>query len=490
MTATAPSPELDADVADHQDVVFEPRLAGILGEFDHPATVMAAAASVRDAGFTRWDVHTPYPLHGMDVAMGVRRTILPWIILIGGLTGTATAIGLQWWTNASSWAETVVGWPFSGYQYPISGKPYWSLPANIPIAFELTVLFAAFAGFFGMIALNRLYRFYNPMFKMEKFRRVTDDRFFIALDANDPKFNAAELPEVLRGLGALSVEECWDDEPRRLPAVFATAGVILFAIALVPPALVMRHRSVTWDTPEYHPVHDMDFQQKFKSQQRNIFFADERALRPQVAGTVARGQVAGDDRFYLGIEPGQAMASLLQDPAAATADAPAADEDAKPAGSQDEADANASQGSDQGAAPAVPPHGMNENQNWVDEIPVPVTEDLMLRGQERFNIYCAPCHGLGGFGDGLINQRALDLKATTWVPVPSLHQPSTRNRADGYIFRAITEGVRKMPAYGSQIPPHDRWAIVLYVRALQHSQNAAGEGATGEGAAGEGAAEQ
>ena len=136
MAATAPAPELDADVADHQDVVFEPRLAGIVAEFDKPKTLMTAASAVRDAGYVRWDTHTPYPIHGMDEAMGIRRTILPWIVLGGGLTGVTLAIGMQYWMNASEAAEYAVGWPFAGYQYPISGKPYWSLPANIPIAFD------------------------------------------------------------------------------------------------------------------------------------------------------------------------------------------------------------------------------------------------------------------------------------------------------------------------------------------------------------------
>ncbi|MGC1272482.1 MAG: quinol:electron acceptor oxidoreductase subunit ActD [Planctomycetaceae bacterium] len=457
MAATAPSPELDADVADHQDVVFEPRLAGVVAEFDSPKTLMAAAEVVRDAGYVRWDTHTPYPIHGMDEAMGIRRTVLPWIVLAGGLTGVTVAILLQYWTNASAWAENIVGWPFSGYQYPISGKPYWSLPANIPIAFELTVLFSAFAGFLGMIALNRLHRFYNPMFKLEQFRRVTDDRFFLAIDANDAKFNARELPAYLRGLGAITVDECWDDEPRRIPSGFATAGLVIFAFALVPPVLVMRHRSTTFTVPEFHPVQDMDFQHKFKSQQRNVFFADDRAMRPQVDGTIARGQFAGDERYYFGIEPGQAMASLLQEPEG-DAEPPAGDEAASDAAPNGQ--------------PAPPAAGMNENQNWTATLPpqIEITEEVMLRGQEQFNIYCAPCHGIGGYGDGLVNMRALDLKASTWIPVPSLHAPQTRNRKDGYIFRAITEGVRKMPAYGSQIEPQDRWAIVLYVRALQKSQ--------------------
>jgi mono/diheme cytochrome c family protein len=262
------------------------------------------------------------------------------------------------------------------------------------------------------------------------------------------------LPGYLKGLGATAVDECWDDEPRKIPSGFATAGLVLFALALVPPVLVMRHRSTTFDVPEYHPVQDMDFQQKFKSQQRNMFFADTRAMRPQVAGTVARGQHAGDDRYYLGIEPGQAMASLLQEPADNAAAEP--DGAAAPAEGQ----------------PALPPHGMNENENFTDGVPpqITVTDEFMHRGQEQFNVYCAPCHGIDGYGDGLVNQRALDLKSPTWIRVPSLHAPQTRNRKDGYIFRAITDGVRKMPAYGGQIDPEDRWAIVVYVRALQKSQ--------------------
>ncbi|MBA3312776.1 MAG: DUF3341 domain-containing protein [Planctomycetaceae bacterium] len=476
MADNTTSSDLDedlADVAHHKDVTFEPRLAGVVAEFDRPETLIASSAAVRDAGYTRWDTHTPFPVHGIDAAMGIRRTILPWIVLIGGLTGTTIAIAMQYYMNASEDAEFGLGWPFAGYQYPISGKPYWSLPANIPIAFELTVLLAAFSAFFGMIGLNRLFRWYNPMFKLERFRLVTNDRFFLAIDSGDPKFNAQELPGMLRSLGATAVEECWDDEPRRLPSSFATVGLVLFALALVPPALVMRHRSVSWDTPEYHPVQDMDFQMKFKSQQRNPFFADQRAMRPQVEGTIARGQMVGDSRYYLGTEPGQAMASLQQPEANA--------DNAGAAGSQelratDQAAAEAGQTGP--TPPAGPPAaGMNENQNWTDEIPIAVDERLMARGQQKYEIYCAPCHGLGGYGDGLVNRRALDLKAPTWVPVPSLHAPQTRKRADGYIYGAITQGVRKMPAYGSQIKPDDRWAIVLYVRALQRSQGAPSEDA-------------
>jgi mono/diheme cytochrome c family protein len=479
MSATAPTPELDADVADSREIAFEPRLVGVVAEFDRPEPLLSASASVRDAGFTRWDTYTPFPVHGIDAAMGLRPTVLPWIVLGGGLTGFVIAIAMQYWMNASREAEFVVGWPWAGYQYPISGKPYWSLPANMPVAFELTVLLASFGAFFGMIALNRLLQFYNPMFKLERFRRVTTDRFFLAIDASDPKFDASGgTAELLRGLGATAVDECWDDEPRRIPGAFATVGLVLFAFALIPPALVMRHRSVSWDTPEYHIIWDMDFQAKYKSQQRNPFFADQRADRPQVVGTIARGQLEGDDRYYLGVEPGQAMASF-QEPAGGAANN---EQPAPPPGDGQPGNGQPGDGQDNGP-PAAPGVGMDENQNWGETIPIEVTDQLMRRGQERYDIYCAPCHGVGGYGDGLINQRALSLNQPTWVPVPSLHTPQTRNRPDGYIYRAITDGVRKMPAYGSQIAPHDRWAIVLYVRALQRSQGANG-GAAPDNAAG------
>ena len=458
MSTTLPATELDADIAGSGDLIPVPKLVGVVGEFANATELLHAAEQVRDAGFTRWDTHTPFPVHGIDTAMGVRRTILPWIVLGGGLTGFVTALAMQFWMNGSELAADVVDWPASGYPYKISGKPLFSLPANIPIAFELTVLLAAFGAFFGMLVLNRLYRLYNPIFQLDRFRRVTTDRFYLTIDANDPKFSSEQSTALLNGLSATGVEEIWDTASRQLPSFIAPLGLILLTIALVPPVLVMRSRSVTSSVERMHPIQDMDFQAKFKPQQRNAFFADGRAMRPNVEGTVSRGAVPGNTPYLRGVEPGQALASLQDKPAAGQA--PAAD------------GAPAEGGKPAGETPPPPAAGMNENQNWVQTVPIPATATLMDRGRQQFGIYCAPCHGLAGYGDGLVNQRAINLKAATWVPVPSLHTAATRNRADGYIFGAITEGVRKMPAYGSQIDPQDRWAIVLYVRALQRSQGA------------------
>ena len=171
------------------------RLYGLLTEFESPSALVEAVEQVRDAGFKHWDVHTPFPIHGMDDAMGIRGTQLPWIILGGGLTGLSLSTLMQWWMNA-------VNYPFH-----ISGKPLFGLPANIPIMFELTVLFSAFAAFFGMWGLNGMPRLYHPLFTNKRFRRATQDRFFIVIEARDPQFDAAKTRAFLASLGGSPVED-------------------------------------------------------------------------------------------------------------------------------------------------------------------------------------------------------------------------------------------------------------------------------------------
>jgi len=180
------------------ETVETPELVAVLSEFTTVDAVLTAARRVRLAGYTRWDTHSPFPLHGIDRAMGIRPTILPWLVLGGGLFGLFGALWLTWYTNAHD------------YPFLISGKPVWSLPANIPIIFECTILCSALTAVFGMFGLNRLPLHYNPLFKSERFRRVTDDRFFIVIDASDAKFNLRETPRFLRSLGAVAVEKVND----------------------------------------------------------------------------------------------------------------------------------------------------------------------------------------------------------------------------------------------------------------------------------------
>ena len=156
----------------------EPRFWGYLAEYETPEGVLHAAEKVRDAGYAKWDCLTPYPVHGLDKAMGMKRTILPWLVLGGGLTGLAIAIFMQWYVNSPS-TESSALYILSGYPLNISGKPNWSIPANVPIMFELTVLIAALTAFFGVWVLSRLPRFYHPTFNVARFRRVTDDKFFL-----------------------------------------------------------------------------------------------------------------------------------------------------------------------------------------------------------------------------------------------------------------------------------------------------------------------
>jgi hypothetical protein len=176
----------------------EPKLFGLLAEYESPGRLLDAARKVRDAGFKSWDCHSPFPVHGLDRAMGMRDTRLPWLVLGGGLTGLTVALLMQWWMNAVD------------YPYWISGKPLFSLPANIPVAFELTVLLSAGAAFVGLFLFNRLPQFYHPTLNSQRFRRVTSDRFFITIEAADPRFDASRVEKLLRDTGCTHIERLED----------------------------------------------------------------------------------------------------------------------------------------------------------------------------------------------------------------------------------------------------------------------------------------
>lgn len=381
----------------------ERHLYGLVAEFDDPGSVLAAARAVRDAGYQRFDVYTPYPVHGIDRAMGVKPTSLPWIVLVCGLSGTALALLLQWWTNAFD------------YPFSISGKPLFGVPANIPITFEVTVLLSAFAAFFGMLVLNRLPEHHHPLFELERFARASDDGFFLAIEASDPRFDAVRTRALLQSHTRRPVEECRDaGQTDAFPTWVKSLGLAAGGLVLVPLGLIAIARGADSTLPAIHVVNDMDSQPRYRAQTSNDFFADGRAQRPDAAGTVARGSLPADVVHATG----------------------------------------------------------KRGDAFVDAIPAVVDERLLARGRERFGIYCAPCHGQAGYGDGLVAVRAKDLQEANWVPPASLHDPLVRGRSVGQIFDVVRNGVRTMPAYGRQVNVDDTWAIVAYVRALQRSQNA------------------
>ena len=181
-------------------------LYGYIAEFSTPGAVMAAAERVKAEGYERWDVCTPFPVHGMDKAMGIKRTILPVIIFIGGITGTCAATALQIFTNSTSIHIPAPLIPVTGYPFDISGKPLMSIPAFIPVMFELTVLFAALTTVFGMFIMNGLPRLSHPLLGNDRFRRVTNDRFFVVIEARDARFLPGKTEAFLKSLNPISVE--------------------------------------------------------------------------------------------------------------------------------------------------------------------------------------------------------------------------------------------------------------------------------------------
>ena len=192
--------------------IDQPCIVGLCAEYADVTAVTEAAAVIRDAGFKHWDVYSPFPIHGIDAAMGIRPTILPWLVLAGGLTGCFTGISMTAWINAfQAKMPFPLDWVnFQGYQFFISGKPLWSLTANIPVIFECTVLFSVLTTVFGMLLLNKLPMLYHPLFKLENFRRATSDRFFIAVDAGDAVYDADKTLELLKSTNPVAIETVED----------------------------------------------------------------------------------------------------------------------------------------------------------------------------------------------------------------------------------------------------------------------------------------
>ena len=172
-----------------------PPIWGLLAEFDGPSALVAAAARVRDAGYRRIDAHTPFPVEELAEALGARPTILPLLVLLGGLVGCVGGYFMQWF------ASTI--------HYPINvgGRPLHSWPMFIPITFELTVLFGGLTAVIGMLALNRLPMPYHPLFNVPRFALATRDRFFLSIEARDRLFDRQETARLLRELGAREVWE-------------------------------------------------------------------------------------------------------------------------------------------------------------------------------------------------------------------------------------------------------------------------------------------
>ena len=168
---------------------------GLIARFNTPGDLYHAAEKVRDAGYKNWDCLTPMPIHGLDTAMGVKRSIVPRFSLTGGITGFCTGMSMIWWMNAYD------------YKIIVGGKPLFSPLFAFPVSYELTILFTAFATIGGMFFLNGLTQLYHPVLKYDKIHRATDYSFFIVIETSDPRFNADNTRALLAEAGGLEIAE-------------------------------------------------------------------------------------------------------------------------------------------------------------------------------------------------------------------------------------------------------------------------------------------
>ncbi len=433
---------------------------GTYAEFDSVDTLLAACRRVRDAGYTQTDAYTPFPVHGIDKALGIKPTHLPWISLACGLTGVTIGLVMQCWMNGID------------YKYIISGKPFISLPAFMPVSFELTILLASFGAFFGMLALNGLPRFNNPLFSKPRFDRATDDKFFLYIDAKDSRYDASGVAQFLTDLGGQHVDQVVEDDTRlTIPKpIWVIVGVLMF-VACVPPLVLARMRVTTSGSPRFHVFFDMDFSPAKGAQEISTLFADGRSMRPDVPGTVASGQFEEDIDYYTGIDF-EELARRDSSRATRLVRALRDEPDQTPEVSEADAPSEAPAIVDAPSTPVAP--GTVDDTPWLPGNPLPLSSAVLNRGREKFEIYCAVCHGNDGRGNGLVNRRAQRILATAWVQPSSLHQETlyAEQYPDGKLFSTITNGIRKMAGYRAQLTAQDRWAVVAYVRALQASQNA------------------
>ncbi|MCA8955219.1 MAG: DUF3341 domain-containing protein [Planctomycetes bacterium] len=169
-------------------------LYGVVAEFESAADIYHAAEKVTAEGYTRVDSHTPFPVHGIEKALRHGPSHLGWIVIVMGALGIGGAQLMMYWMNA--------------YDYPVvvAGKRPYDWPTTVPITFECMVLLSAFGAVFGMFGLNKLPRLNHPLFSHSSFHRFSDDRFFLSIEATDPKFDRARTVQFLQGIGAHNIE--------------------------------------------------------------------------------------------------------------------------------------------------------------------------------------------------------------------------------------------------------------------------------------------
>ncbi|NOX66988.1 MAG: DUF3341 domain-containing protein [Chlorobi bacterium] len=368
-------------------------LYGYTGLFDTPDEIIEAAEKTAAEGFQKYDVHTPYPVHGMDAAMKLKPSKLPYIALAVGLSALFVMFIFMYWM-------TTIDYPVI-----VGGKPFFSFPAWVPVLFEITVLSASIGTVVTMIAI--FFKFPNishPLHDTDFIRSVTSDKYGISIEAEDPKFDEEYVRSFLASIGAKSITAIyWDNDEVNFKNTVLQPKFITFLIVV---ALAVS--GTTYFTLNklmfMVPFNWMREQSKYIPQEVSTFFSDGFSMRVPVKGTVARGNMP---YRYAG-DPDAAGKELIN--------------------------------------------------------PLAITEKNLELGKKKFDIYCSPCHGYFGKGDSRLRGQ--------FPNPPSLHSEKVRNWSDGRIYAVLMDGQNVMPSYASQLNRNERWAVILYVRALQRSLNA------------------
>jgi len=309
----------------------EKKLYGIAATFKTPDEIINAAKQVTKNGYTEFDINTPYPVHGMDAAMKLKPSKLGYVTLVFGLSGAAFALLLMWWTM-------VVDYPMN-----IGGKPFFSLPAFIPVTFELTVLFATLATVIGMITF--FFRFpdnKHPLHDTPYMQAVSRDKYGVFIGAADPKFDESEVNALLASLGGTTVEKVYEIEKTWQDAFNSRfIGILVTVVVLVSGGTYFTLNKLLYITP----FNWMQHQFRYMPQAKSDFFADGRTMREPVPGTVARGHMPYEFK-------------------------------------------------DSTAQPAIPL-----------ENPLVSSEEVLKLGEKKYLTFCSPCHGNYGDGDSRLNQQ-------------------------------------------------------------------------------------
>ncbi|MBK6879117.1 MAG: DUF3341 domain-containing protein [Ignavibacteria bacterium] len=370
------------------------KIYAVTALFDTPNEIMNASTEVADKGYKRFDTFTPYPVHGLDQAMGITNPLVGPIAFVGGILGCFLALLMIWWMSDAN------------YPNIIGGKPFFALPAAIPITFEGTVLLTGIATVVGMLVLlNKLPKINNPLNDTDFMKHVSSDKFGIVIGANDKNFSETEVRDLFQSLGGHSIQNVYYRESNltdKTPLFDSKFIITLFAVAGL--TALVSYFTLNYVLYQVVPFDWMRHQAKINAQSPSDFFPDKAGMRTPVEGTVARGFMPYE---YKGL-PDSAVRLLAN--------------------------------------------------------PLPASKNILERGQDRYNIFCSPCHGYFGEGDGRMNDQ--------FPKPPSLHNNKVLNWMDGNIYHVLTNGQNVMPSYESQISRDDRWAIVHYVRALQRSKNA------------------